>query len=352
MQQLKDKIDFYETMRAIAMLSVIIGHVTSPVVKMSYGSDMSSWWVGNIISSAMHFGVPIFLLLSGATMLLKDYKLIDFYKKRFVRVLLPFVFWALAYIIYRWLILNATKQPYGWEEVSPWLNNLIFNERISLHFWYIYMILAIYVFMPFLAKALRLLSDKFILLVLILWAVLNFSLMFSSVVELMNDYILSPRAFLYCRYSGYLVLGYYLRKKAFDFKYMRIWSVSIYLLVFSFVAIYTYYASKYTHKLDLQMHGNLTLISLIKTLAFYFLIATTKVKNAKLVFIRDAISNYSYGIYLVHIMVIGVLFLNGIFWTMMHPLISLPVLYFLVFIISIGIIFVLRKIPGGKHISG
>ena len=63
-------------------------------------------------------------------------------------------------------------------------------------------------------------------------------------------------------------------------------------------------------------------------------------------------SNYSYGIYLVHIMVIDTFFRNGIFWTMAYPLISLPVVVMLTLITSLGIIFLLRKIPFGKYISG
>jgi hypothetical protein len=51
-------------------------------------------------------------------------------------------------------------------------------------------------------------------------------------------------------------------------------------------------------------------------------------------------------------MIIGILFQHGIYWKFAHPLVSLPLLTFIVLISSFGIIFVLRKIPGGKYISG
>ena len=348
----KQKIDFFDTMRAIAMLSVIIVHVTMPVVKMSFGKDMDSWWIGNIIISIFRIGVPVFLLLTGATILLRDYKLSEFFQKRIVRVLLPFLFWALAYIIYRWLILSEPKQPHGFEQLYPWLKNLIFKEHISLHFWYIYMILVIYLFVPFLGKGLRLMSDKSIMVVLISWALLNLSLMFPPVKEFVNNHLFSPKLFVYFRYSGYLVLGYYLRKKAYTFNNMKWWSGGIYLIIALFIALFTYYISKSEHRLNISMQSNLSLQVIVQTIAFYFLLTNVQLKNNKLIFVRDIISNYSYGIYLVHVMVIGVLFLNGIFWNMAHPLLSLPLLYLIVLGISTTIILLIKKVPGGKHISG
>lgn len=76
------------------------------------------------------------------------------------------------------------------------------------------------------------------------------------------------------------------------------------------------------------------------------------INNKFISWAQQTISNYSYGIYLVHILVLGIFFRNGIFWTMTHPLISLPVLVVLTLITSFGIIFVLRKIPFGKYVAG
>ena len=67
---------------------------------------------------------------------------------------------------------------------------------------------------------------------------------------------------------------------------------------------------------------------------------------------QKTVSDYSFGIYLVHILVIGIFFQNGIFWTMANPLISLPALVVLTLLTSMTVIFILRKIPFGKYISG
>lgn len=65
-----------------------------------------------------------------------------------------------------------------------------------------------------------------------------------------------------------------------------------------------------------------------------------------------AISDYSYGIYLVHILVIDIFFNYGFFWDMVHPLISLPTLLPLTLGASMLIVFIFRKIPYVKYILG
>ena len=65
----KSKIQYLDILRTLATIGVIIIHTSSPVLNMAYGHSMSEWWVGNIFDSASRFAVPLFLLLSGATLL-------------------------------------------------------------------------------------------------------------------------------------------------------------------------------------------------------------------------------------------------------------------------------------------
>jgi len=69
MKQKINNIEWLDTLRALAMLGVIIIHISTPILKMSYAKNMGYWWIGDILDSAVRFSVPLFLLLSGATML-------------------------------------------------------------------------------------------------------------------------------------------------------------------------------------------------------------------------------------------------------------------------------------------
>jgi len=91
---------------------------------------------------------------------------------------------------------------------------------------------------------------------------------------------------------------------------------------------------------------------MVQSIAIFMLLKDIEIKNKYLSVIQNTISDYSYGIYLVHILVIGIFFNNGIFWTMAHPLISLPLVTGMTLITSCIIIYILRKIPFGNYISG
>jgi surface polysaccharide O-acyltransferase-like enzyme len=345
-------IQWLDTLRALATLGVIIIHVSSPLVNMTYGKNMPYWWIGNVVDSAVRFAVPVFLMLSGATLLSKDYKLGEFYKRRFARVLIPFLFWMLVYWVYRWAMLKAWQQPHEPLTILTWAGKLFLKEGISKHFWYVYMIVFIYLFVPFLGKGLRKLNLSALSNILLLWVVLTFT--FKSVP--LNMYGWSDgygSKFLgYFLYTGYLVLGYYLAQIPVSSQKIRLPVVTIFVLSVVVSACTTYFFSLKAHKIDLSMYSYLSINTIIQSIALFMSIKDITVKNRYISLVQSTISSYSYGIYLVHIMIIGILFQNGIYWNFTHPLLSLPLLAIVVLICSFVIIFVLRKIPGGKYIAG
>jgi len=345
-------IQWLDTLRALATLGVIIIHVSSPLVNMAYGKNMPYWWVGNVVDSAVRFAVPVFLMLSGATLLGKEYKLGEFYKRRFARVLVPFLFWMVVYWVYRWAMLKTWQQPHEPFAILTWAVKLFLKEGISKHFWYVYMIVFIYLFVPFLGKGLRKLNLSALSNILLLWVVLTFA--FKSVPLNMygwsEDY--GSKFLGYFLYTGYLVLGYYLTQIPVSSKKIRFPVVTIYVLTVVVSAVTTYFFSQKAHRIDLSMYSYLSVNTIIQSIAFFMSIKDNEVKNRYLSFVQSTISSYSYGIYLVHIMIIGILFQNGIYWNLTNPLLSLPLLAIGVLVCSFMIIFVLRKIPGGKYISG
>ena len=117
-------------------------------------------------------------------------------------------------------------------------------------------------------------------------------------------------------------------------------------------AITTYFFSQKAHRLDLSMYGYLSVNTIIQSIALFMWIKDLSIRDNYISLIQSNISSYSYGIYLVHIMIIGILFQNGIYWNIAHPLFSIPLLVIMVLTCSFGIIFVLRKVPGGKYIAG
>ena len=344
-------IQWLDTLRSLAILGVIIIHVSTPVLKMTYGKNMEFWWIGNGIDSCVRFVIAMFLMLSGATMLGKTYKLGEFYRKRFMRVLIPFLFWSAIYCVYLWLNLPGKSKPTDLLSISSWVFHLFVNQGISRHFWYVYMIVVLYIFLPFLGKAVRRLNETSIWSILLVWTLFNTAQTF-HLFQTTGWPALAQQYFGYFLYSGYLVLGYQLMKIPTLSKNNKIFAAIVVIITILVAAISTWFLSKQAHKLDASMYGTLTPNTILQSVALFVLLKGTTTNNKVVSWLIANLSNYSYGIYLVHVLIINLLFDHKIFWTMAHPSLSLPAIVTLVLIISCAIIFVLRRIPFLNYISG
>lgn len=345
------RINWLDSLRVIAILAVILIHVSSPVVNMAYGKNMYHWWVGNVFDSAVRFAVPLFLMISGATLLSKKYSLKEFYKRRFVRVLLPFPFWMLVYWVFRWMTLPG-KQPQGFSDIVDWAVNIFMKEGISKHFWFIYMILLLYLITPLIGAFVRKLKPEMLIFLLGAWVlILSISKDFSVDMYGWNGNLL-PKFLNYFLYSGYMVFGYYLYNIFYVSRNIRLTAWILYLVTVCIAIFMAYYSSKLKGRLDLSIYNYFSLNTIIQTAAIFIALKGTTGPPKFLKKVQHTISDYSFGIYLVHIMVLGIFFNHGIFWTMADPIISVPLLTLLTLVTSFIIIFLLRKIPFGKYISG
>lgn len=346
------RIEWLDSLRVLAIIGVIVIHTSTPVVKMSYGWNMVYWWIGNIVNSTVRFAVPVFLMLSGATMIERKYKLRDFYKKRVMRVLVPLLFWMIVYWIFRWYSLPAAQKPYGFFPVLEWAGNLFLNEGISKHLWYIYMILFIYIFVPLLAYMIRNMSRAMLLFLLGTWMLLcSVSMGFSlNMYNWSGDYL--SKFYGYFLYSGYLILGFFIYKHVDTSRNIRLIAAIVFLFTIFLSAFIVYYASQDGGKLNLTVYSYLNLNTIVQSSAVFLMLKDVRIKTKILLKFQQLISDYSFGIYLVHILIIGIFFQNRLFWTIAHPIISLPILTLATLVTSFIVIWILRKIPFGKYISG
>ena len=349
MEKSIDTKEYLNTLRALATVAVILIHVSSPLVNMTWMRNMPYWWVGNVADSAVRFGVPIFLMISGATMLGRSYKITDFYKRRLSRVFIPFIFWLAFYVGYRWLMLSPTQQN-NETGFTQWAWDLFLHEGVSKHFWYVYMILFIYAALPLLSAFVRKLNVSQLTIGTLVWvfvAIAGSSMPFNAY-NWETDYITKFSG--YFLHTAYVLLGYLLSQlPVWNKKYL---AIGIFILTIVISAVYTFWLSNESNKLNLTIYSYLSFNTFAQSAAVFMIFSGLKVKQNFLSRIISTISNYSYGIYLVHIMVIGILFRNGIYWKITHPVFSLIILTLSVLFLSWATIFIIRKIPGGKHISG
>src|ERR1700742_1816194 len=121
-EQKQQQLDWINNLRIIAMFFVIVLHTTSPLL-MAYGKVRDSYWlIADFFNALSRFGVPVFVMITGALLLNRDYQLGDFLRKRLGRIFPPFIFWSGVYILYSW-----------YNEDITFTNNISANITLVLH---------------------------------------------------------------------------------------------------------------------------------------------------------------------------------------------------------------------------
>jgi len=301
------------------------------------------WWFGNFANAAVRFAVPLFLMLSGATLLGKEMPLIDFYKRRYTKVLFPFLFWIAVYILFRWLVLRPSEQPHDWHGISGYIAELWTKDGISKHFWYIWMILFLYLIIPFFGKFVRNLNQKQRWIILLIWIVIT---QLSLRVPL-NPYgwsgNITQKFFGYFLYSGYLLMGYALFTAPVPHRKIRTGAIVVFLLTILVAATGVWLMSK-GGRLNQTFHGYLHINTILQSASVFLIFKDLQIRNTTIRRYSGYLSDYSYGIYLSHMIIIGTLFYYGVYWNFAHPIISIPLLTLGVLFASWLLIWILRKI--------
>ena len=128
-----------DTARVAACFMVVMLHTAAT----RFGSFDEQWWASNFYDSLVRSCVPLFLMITGVLLLGKRESLPAFLSKRFARVLPPLVFWSLFYMAWNTWRGEHYGPWYGWLEA-------IVHGPVVFHLWYLYAIVGIYLFVPFL----------------------------------------------------------------------------------------------------------------------------------------------------------------------------------------------------------
>ncbi len=214
-------IDF---MRSICCILVVIIHVTAA---FWYVFEQGSLQFKTIIflNTLSKFAVPAFIFISGFVLYYvyssRDLHLIDFYKKRMFKVIIPYIIWSTIYILVNYA---AVGQPINLKSLTYYF----FLGKANYHLYYISLILQFYILFPILLKIYQRFSNPIIPVGL--FTLLNFT--FISYVKIN----FSDRIFIY--YLMFFILGFLLA----DFKKKEIkpslYFLTLITLIYSMVATY------------------------------------------------------------------------------------------------------------------
>jgi surface polysaccharide O-acyltransferase-like enzyme len=343
------QLDWINNLRFVSMFLVVILHTTS-LMLMGYGKVPNSYWlIADFYNALSRFGVPVFVMITGALLLNREYELGDFLKRRLWRIIPPFIFWSLIYVLYAW-----------YDEDIPFTTNVLLNIKIvlhqlrfgaSYHLWYVYMLIGLYFIIPILGKFVRNATDKEIRYFLLLWLV---------VMALNQPYLthLNPQVDLHyiTGYIGYLVLGYYLAFKPLPTWLNVKWFGMFFIASLLIIIAGTYFASVYYKSTSTLFYEPISPMIVLLSGSIFMVFKTSTVKlSPKIKTIVNFAGGYTYGIYLSHALILTIIgdpdYHLNIDYTLCTPIISIPLTALICYSLSLLLVWLLSKLPFSKWIA-
>lgn len=327
--QSKIRLVWVDVLRLAAMLMVIAGHSVDIYNATPQDDPMNGFW-GAFIGSLMRPSVPLFAMMTGLLLLPIGESASSFYRRRIPRVLIPMLFWSVIYYLIPWFtgVIGLDKSvisvlfPFEFAPSQEWgdaVSNiamipLTFNGYTT-HMWYLYMLIGLYLFMPFFSAWVEKNDHTLIRTYIILWGC---SLMLPYLAQL-----LSPNLFGVCAwnqfgtfhyfagFTGYLLLGHLLGKGN-PLPSRKIVAVGVMLYFAGYVVTYTGFTTimaqySYEQAPDLiEMFWQFCSPNVVLMAIGLFLIAQrVKIRSERWQRVLQSTTRCSFGAYLMHYIFIG-----------------------------------------------
>ncbi len=323
---MKEREYTFDVLRVIAMIMVIIIHVSNVYTRSYNFIDTNSYLVSLIFNTISRVSVPIFFMISGALLLDRNF---DFkkYKKRILKIILLIVVWDILYLIWEYYFLGVSY------------NKLykLFLEPYRAHLWFLYIIVILYVIQPLLKYILDRTNTPIKIVLFFAWIILSTISMYNLTIA---------NIFTIFSNIGFFVLGkymydYLLNNKRNNKKYVFI--MIVLLLVSLGESIYL----NYTASLKFNMFYNLffayrtPFIILSTFIIFKLVYIYCHNKKPKDIILLG--SDLSLGVYLIHGMFLDVT-TKYVDYKNVIPIIGIPSFTLYILVLSMISVYLLRKI--------
>jgi len=145
----KDKrIEYYDVLNVLAAICVVWIHFGNG---FHYYSATTEWQWCLIIQVSCYWAVPVFFMLTGATLMdyPRKYSTREFFRRRIKRTLIPYLFFGVVALFWYGLLWNGG----GWVEINwehPVLSllDIFINNRMESIYWFLPVLFGIYIAMP------------------------------------------------------------------------------------------------------------------------------------------------------------------------------------------------------------
>lgn len=319
-------------MRVAACLMVMLTHSCEPFYLGGEGSliltKADAFWVA-VLNTLPRAAVALFVVASSYLQFPLHYSTGEFFRKRAVRILVPFLIWTAVYALV-------------WGEPVQNFKDLLMNFNYAAgHLWFVYMIVGLYLVMPLLSPWAEKVGRKELLVYLGIW-------LFTTIIPFIRQWVGGPAPVIYgpsgipnaakfplwgeaswntyglfyyvSGFIGYLLLGLYFRKFVPELSWGKTLSISLPLFLCGFaIGSVGFFSSVMADSGGVfPIEGPVGLAALweipwmndgipvaLMTIAWILLFRKIKADNQ---FYRKCllpVSNAGYGMYLCHLLLLG-----------------------------------------------
>lgn len=334
------KIRYYwvDIVKILACFFVIINHTLGYVFNFS-GINHNTVFFYSILFSICKIGVPLFIMATGY-LLLQD-TMNNSYKKnlwRVFRVIVPLL--GISLLLY---IKNVGFSNFS---IFEFIIDFFANPAM-IYLWYIYMLVGLYLTIPFLIKMIKNFNYKDYLYFIIFFMLIPSLLIFVNNVldfNFSNYFTIA----LFPIFIAFLLAGLYISKISLSKKNLYI-SIGIFTVCFMIFFLYMYLNYCKYGEVDRSLDSyNILLVNM--SLSFFYIIRyffeTKKMSKIIKKIIRE-ISLVTFGIYLLHYLITYRIYNLGIMQSVFEAnyILGYGIMVITIFMLSGIVIFVCRKIP-------
>lgn len=332
----REKLLWIDIIKAATTLLIVIQHsMAGSFTTLSVSG--SEWKAVNLVFMLSRMGVPLFVMCSGAGMLMREHSIREIWRKNIAMLLKVYLGWMAVFGIWDVLqILIAGEHMQIRVLVNAFIKCLLFGKY---HTWFIFMLLGLYAVTPFLYLIARNkeLSGYFLILSVVFTLFLPILSGWESLARLVTV-IESVHMQFVVGYSLYFMTGYYLCKYM-DQRWER-YAEAVFLLTAAAAWLLSVSASGRAGAADQRAYDLFAPAGYLLCVSFMLLFKKyVGNKNTNVILMKTAgLQKYGIAVYLVHVLFVEL-------WAKGSGMQNL-LIAFGIWLLSLGIGAAAYRIPG------
>lgn len=371
---LKQRKTWIDLIKVIAIFMMIAVHTTDNVTPAERSEPWYNLW-GSIYGSLMRPAIPLFVMVTGILLLPIKEEITQFYTKRLMRLVVPFLIWSVVYNLFPWVTGIFGIEPsiinefFAWVEPSQELGDALYNiamipltfSYFAVQMWYVFLLIGIYLYLPFFSAWVKNSTKKEQHIFLGLWFV-------SLFIPYLRQYVISDlwgvcswnefgMLYSFAGFNGYLLLGYYLTQNPIS------WSGAKCLAIFTPMFIVGYCITLFGFKSITAVPGaSVELVELfytyctpnvlMLTLPIFVLAQRTNIKSEKVKTALKSLSISTFGIWMSHYLFLGPCYML-VESLAIHTMLKMVICSVMLLLVTWAFVAMVLKIKGvGKWIMG